>query len=117
MNIDLVERRKGPDIKVKLLSWLSIAAWVCLIIALVVFHYARPEHDYGVFRYRGIAVRDHWVAELQIWFELLMVACASLSLITLLINKKVMRRKADRLRYNVVMLLLICITVLLSFLW
>ena len=113
MNIDGVERRKGLGVKARLLSWLTLAAWLCFIIALIVYHYARPEQDYGIFRYRGIAVRDHWIADLRIWFELLLAVCAGLSLITLIINKRLMKRKTDRFGYNLVLLLLICVAAFL----
>ncbi|MFT4926617.1 MAG: putative membrane protein SirB2 [Phenylobacterium sp.] len=109
-------RRNKTNVKVRWLFWLSALAWLVFIIALVVYHYGRPEMDYGVFRYHGIAVRDHWLEESRLWYEGLLMVCVFLNLISLAINKKVMRRHQDRLRYNVVSLLLICIAILVQLL-
>lgn len=108
MKLNKTDRRKNPDAKVRVLFWLSVLAWTCFIVALVVYHYGRPELDYGVFRYKGITVRGNWMPGLRSWFEGLLAVCIGLSVISLLVNKKVMRRRHDRWRYNVVLLLLIC---------
>jgi hypothetical protein len=64
---------------------LSVLGWTALIGALVVFHYARPEHDYGLLRYFGADVRTTWIADLRNWYALL-VGCALVSIISLIIS-------------------------------
>lgn len=106
--------RHGASKRVKILAWLSIIGWCLMLAALVIFHYARPELDYGILRYFGVDVRSHWMAELKFWYAFLLVVCAVISLCSLYINRTKVKHRPHRIRYNLVLLLLISVTLLIG---
>lgn len=52
----------------KLLVTMTIGGWGLYIILLVLFHYGRPEQDFGYLRYQDIAVRAEWLTLHRVWF-------------------------------------------------
>ncbi len=107
------DRRKGADIWVRTLNILAITAWSCFVVALVLFHYARPELETGVARYFNLSVRDNWIVSLKVWLEGFLVLCCVFSLISMGINFRRLRRKGDRFQYNLIILLLVAVSFLL----
>lgn len=113
------ERRRGPDFWINLAKGAAILAWSSFLVALIAFHFARPERDWGVVRYWGLEIRTFWASP---WSEGLMVAlwvCAGLSAVSLVANRLRSRRKQDHLRFNVILLLITssCCIVLLFSAW
>jgi hypothetical protein len=99
-------------IRVRILAWLAIISWLIFIVALVVFHYGRPEQSYGVLQYFGIIVRADWIPDLRHWYQSLLRICCGLSLVSLLVNHSRVKTK-NRVRFNTVLLLLVTLTLLL----
>ena len=118
MDIDpapkFTERRGEVNKRLRLLKGLSIAAWASFGIALLIFHYARPELNYGILRYAGITIRDTWLSDYKLYFIMMLIVCCLLSLASVFINRQIMRRKTDRFYYNVVLLGAICISSLIA---
>lgn len=85
-----------------------------MIAALVVFHYARPEMEYGILRYFGVEVRTNWLTDLRLWYAGLLVCCALISLFSLYINRTRVKHHPHRVRYNLVLLLLISVVMLIG---
>lgn len=104
----------GVSKRVRILAWTSIISWSLLIVALIVFHYGRPELEYGVLNYFGIEVRRTWLPEYFLWYIGLLSSCSVISLYSLYINRTRVAHKPHRLRFNTVLLLLVCITMILS---
>lgn len=100
------DRRRGPDWVRRLFGWLAILAWLCFILALLLVHFARPEMDTGLVRYWELEIRDDWHPLLTNWLQWILYATAVLSAISLLLNRLRLRRKSDRLHFNLVLLLL-----------
>ncbi len=108
-------RRKGPDLLVQSLQWLSLAGWVVLVVALGLTHIAKPEMNSGLVQYWGVSIRDYWDPELLPSLIYLMWWCCGISLISLVLNKFRLRRATDRVRYNFVVLLLVSLAALSFF--
>lgn len=53
----------------KMLVTMTVGGWSLYIILLVLFHYGRPEQDFGYLRYQDIAVRSEWLALHSFWFH------------------------------------------------
>jgi len=88
---------------------LNILSWLVFVAALIIFHYARPEIEYGIVKYFGLDVREEWLAQPKNILLLLLYTCAGLSFIGMLLGRVRNRRRSDNHRYNLLMLLLVCI--------
>lgn len=108
-------RRSGPDWLQKSMLFLGIFCWLLFLLALLLFHYARPEVDFGYLRYLHLDVRSHWREELKELLVYVLSACSALSLATIVLNHFRSRRKTDQRWYNIIVLLLISfVAVILS---
>ncbi|WP_199611629.1 hypothetical protein [Flocculibacter collagenilyticus] len=110
------DRRQSKEGANTALNWLSLLSWAVFVAALIVFHYARPELEYGLLKYWGISVREHWVLSLKDILFGLLVVCSCLSLLSMYYNKKRLRRKQDHFRYNFMLLFLVSVATMLSIL-
>lgn len=113
----LKERRKGPDVFSKSIRWLTITAWLIFIICMIVTHYARPEIHAGMVRHWGLEIRTEWHPQLTAVLIYLLWLCLFLSGVSLIINRLRLRRRTDRLHFNVILLLLMCGSLLLYLWW
>lgn len=102
-----VDRRKGNDWLASAINLLNIVSWTVFIIALVLFHYAKPEMATYATEVRGISVRQHWIMSLREWLVLSLYVCAGNSLVTLAFNSFRIKRKTDRKRYNLILLIVV----------
>jgi hypothetical protein len=104
------ERRKksrSEDILYRAAVSLNLFAWTLLLIALIVFHYARPEFITGLQNYWDIDGRDFWHNDKLNWLLILLETCLLMSFFTVVIRARRNRRKADQFGMNVLVLLLI----------
>lgn len=108
---DGVERRNGADWIDVSINVFNIVAWIVFVIALVIFHYARPELEYVYYQYisENVSVRTHWQSELKNWLLTTLYICTAISAITLVVNNFRLKRKSDRQRYGMYMLTVVCI--------
>jgi len=104
---DGIERRRGADLWTKLINGLNAICWLGFVVALAIFHYARPEMNNIILQYHGIQVREYWVASLRYWMLLSLYVSVGLSLATLIINRYRMKRRSDRKRYNIIVLIVV----------
>lgn len=100
-------RRKGPDGLSILLNILNLLSWFIFVIALGLFHYARPEVMYFTSLFHDVPVRTFWVESIRYWLIATLYVNVTISLVTLLINNRRMKRKSDNRRYNLIFLMLI----------
>jgi hypothetical protein len=102
-------RRKTPIENDKLFQAMvgvNVVGWVVFVVALIVFHYARPEFVTGVQDFWGVTGRDQWSASLSTYLVSLLFGCVVLSLIVLIMKRKRTRRKNDNFGINGLILLI-----------
>ena len=108
------ERRKIKLDPLKLtIRWLTLLCWLVFLAALVAFHYARPEIEYGIIRYFDLNVRSTWLATPKDVLILLLYVCSGLSIFIIFLNRFRARRQSDNLLINLISLLIISISFLL----
>lgn len=103
-------RRKNPrtrDGLYRIAVMVNILAWVIFLVAMIVFHYARPELISGVQAYWGVEGRIEWSQTLSFYLLLLLGLCTSVSVGVLIMRKRRNRRKNDYFGVNAVILLAI----------
>ena len=108
---DGIERRKGADWIDVAINVLNISAWIVFLVALILFHYAKPEVEYFIYSMMNepVEVRKHWVVELKSWLFVTLYFCTFISGLTLVVNHYRLKRKDDRQRYGLMMLVVVCI--------
>lgn len=106
----LAERRSIPKSQntfYKIMLTLNILAWIGLVIALILFHYARPEFISGLQVYWGIEGDESWSQEHTTAMVYMLWICLGLTLISLFMRVKRTRRQKDRFGVNLIVLLVI----------
>lgn len=102
------ERRKGPDLWLRVLRWTGIGGWLILFAAFVIMDKAKPERgtfiDMMYFRQLGIPVelRQEWDQQLVTYIFYLMTLGLCISVAGLLINTRRLRRRDDGYRASLV---------------
>ncbi|WP_337840153.1 hypothetical protein [Rheinheimera sp.] len=105
-NTELSNRRHGPDLWLRLLSWLNLCCWILLSGALALAHLAEPDFNSGLVRYWKIPVDPYWDQALLAYSTPLFIACLLLSLISLVLHWRRNRRHTDSVRLNLYLLVL-----------
>lgn len=110
-----VERRKGPDLWVRILRWMGIFGWVAMLVVYILLDRAKPDRgtfvDTMYFEQLGIpfVTSSLWDAELVNYVFFLMVLGLCISIAGLLINATRHRRQDDGFRKYLVFLGMICL--------
>ena len=95
---DGIERRGLSPLRerfYRLLVIFNILAWLLFVVAMLVFHYARPELETGFMQMLGVDSRDDWSVPLTGYLLILLLICFCLSLAALVIRQKRARRLQD----------------------
>lgn len=111
------DRRVQPriqDLLYQVAIGLNALAWISLIAALVMFHYARPELITGLQSYMGVEGREYWSEHHVEMLNYLLQACLIMTLISIALNQKRSRRQDDHFRINLVILGVIVVVSLLT---
>jgi H+/Cl- antiporter ClcA len=119
-NWDGIDRRQTPAKKDSLYRILSIGVilgWCLFIIAMLVFHVARPEISPGFFDYKNVDSRDFWDVPKTLILSLLLGCCFLLSVAALIIRAKRARRRNDGLWLNLFFLFTGTLASLLWLIW
>ncbi len=103
------DRRKRPDIWLRSISFFGVIGWLVMLVAIIIVDKARPELETVTTRFHNIMVRTIWDRELTAYLFYLMVVGLFISFTGLIINSRRLKRKDDRLRINLILLLLISI--------
>lgn len=108
---DGVDRRQKQDKIGTVVNVLNGVAWLVFLIALIIFHYARPEAEYFVYMLidEPVEVRDFWVKELKAWLYIALYSCVGITATTLVVNRTRLKRRNDRERYGLYLLLVVCV--------
>lgn len=110
-------RRLGPDVRLRAVTWITILGWVLVVVLFVFLHLARPEVATLFTRMEGIEVRSFWhpvwgKVALNLGWSLLLVATGGV-----LLNATRMRRRRDHLNTGIVLLLFLATGVTLMLLF
>ncbi|AWB67560.1 hypothetical protein C2869_14420 [Saccharobesus litoralis] len=109
---NFVERRHGPDFRIKFMRVLTIFAWSILLLSLLTFEYARPELVPGYAKYKGLEelFRAEWDITLSnlLFSELLL--CCLISVVTIVLSQTRLKRATDRQKFNQIFVFIVSIT-------
>ena len=98
------ERRKGPDLWVKVLGWFAIFGWFLMFAALLIIERAKPEDENMYTRSANAEVRTTWDQELTKYIFYLMISGLCISIVGLVINASRHHRANDRFRLTLIIL-------------
>ncbi len=103
------ERRRGPDIFVKILGWLGVFGWFLMFVALFIVDRAKPENEFILSKAARSSVRNAWDQGLVTYLFYLMILGLFISIIGIVINARRFHRKDDRFRFTLILLGIISI--------
>ncbi len=111
-----VDRRKGPDLWIRLLTWSGLLSGVSLVAALFITALAKPEVETFFDRFYNLRLRRTWDMELMHYIFYLLLICLFSSIGGLVINSRRKRRKDDHTRASLIVMLCISLFGLVQYL-
>ena len=94
-------RRKGPDLWVRALTYLSIGGWGLLILAIFMLDVAAPETETFFHRLFDEGPKPGWNLGLKRAVYVLVFLCQVISAIGIAASRSRMRRKTDKFRWDI----------------
>jgi len=110
------ERREGPDLWIKLLTWSGILSSISLLAALFITAAAKPEIETFFDRFYDLRLRRSWDLELMQYLFYMLLLCCFCSISGLIINSRRKRRKEDHTHASLIVMLCISIFGLIQYL-
>jgi hypothetical protein len=104
-NLERRLKKRAEDPFFRIVVILNLSAWLSLFIALILFHFARPEFISGVQKYWGIEGRIYWSKEHVSSLLTMLQICLCLGLISTIMRSRRNRRKTDHFGVNLFILL------------
>lgn len=101
------ERRKGPDIWLRMIQWIGLISWGLMLPLLYLIDRAKPEFETLFDKMFDLQVRSTWNLDVYRWAVFLMVFLLILSGVGLVINKTRNRRREDYYRINLIIIFLL----------
>ena len=93
-------RRRGPDSWLKLLTIITVAGWISLGVAFILFDFARPETETLFHHIFGSLPERGWNDTIMNGVFYTVLLCQGMSVAGVFINSRRMRRKSDRYRWS-----------------
>lgn len=115
--IGFVDRRQTPASKeplFRVMVILNVTAWISLLAALILFHYARPEFISGVQKFWGVEGRIYWSQDHVDGLLATLQVCLGLSLTSMVLRLRRNRRKTDSFGVNLFILATITVLSLIT---
>ncbi len=109
------DRRRGPDIILRTVSFVGAAGWAVMVVAMIVVHKARPPLQTVASKSAQVHVRTTWADDLTQVLLYLMFAGLFLSFSGLLFNIRRLRRKDDQVRINLIIMFVLSAAGVLSY--
>jgi NADH:ubiquinone oxidoreductase subunit 4 (subunit M) len=104
-NSNIIEqKRRGPDIWVKIIHWLAACGWVLMFVVLLLADKARPQVAFFLDRILQIPLRTDWDMHLIGIACFLMIIILFLCTIGLFINSRRHKRRDDRYNRSLVIM-------------
>ena len=88
----------------KLLIAMTVGGWTLYIVLLLIFHYGRPEQNFGYLKSQQIAVRSEWLSLHHFWFHAGIWGALGLAVTTFTLVHLKGRRHLQFLKIYLVML-------------
>ena len=110
-------RRKGPDLWLRLLTVFGIIGWIVVIAEMIIADKARPPFETIATRVANMKLRSAWDMELAWYLFCLMCSGLLISLGGIIINSRRMNRKDDHVRINLVVLGVVSILGIIMYLF
>lgn len=108
-----VNSRKGPDLILRMIDIISVILWGFIIVNFAIIMIAKPVSETFFDRFFSIKVRDYWDTYLLQFSLILSLTQLLISVFSLFLNSKRLKRKGDRLRISIIVSifisLLICV--------
>ena len=104
---------RNQDKFYRIIMGLNLVAWLVFLIAMIVFHYARPELISGVQEFWGLEGRTDWSSTLTFYLLMLLGLCFTLGVAVVVMKRRRSRRKNDFFGINIGILLTITVTSLI----
>ena len=105
MKDGILQKRKGPDILMRSLTWLAVLGWFLMYVVLMVLNKAKPKSESSFDRINGAEVLiPPWNPVLIQYIFYLMIAGLCISIIGMILNIKRHRRKKDKYRMSLIVL-------------
>lgn len=104
---EVPERRQIPRTKDGFYRAVLVAnalAWLILIIALILFHFARPDFVSGVQQYWGLEGDTQWSQKYVDAMIAMLQVCLGVSLMTMIMRARRNRRRDDNYGVNLFIL-------------
>jgi len=104
-----IERRKGPDLLVRALTWANAIAALALVAAFFLTAMAKPEIETFFDRYYQVNLNRQpgWDTNLLRYMSALFVLSGITGLTGLIMNSRRSRRKQDYIRITLILCLLV----------
>ncbi|NLM73558.1 MAG: hypothetical protein GX184_05980 [Clostridiaceae bacterium] len=96
------ERRKGPDLILRLVRISSIILWGFIILNFFVIFSAKPEFESFFDRLLGLTVRENWDYRLLSISLVTSLIQLILSVFALFLNTRRLKRKTDRISPSII---------------
>ncbi len=99
------EKRKRPDILMRLLTWLAVIGWFLMYVVLMLVHKAKPKVESSFDRVDGMeSPLSVWNPDLIRYIFYMMIAGLIISIIGIILNVMRHRRKKDKYRISLISL-------------
>lgn len=99
----------------RLLTGMTLGGWALYILLLLLFHYGRPEQQFGYLTYHEISVRNYWLSLPTFWFHAGIWGALGLAVTTFTLVHLKGRRHSQFLKVYLVMLASAAVFTLLLF--
>ena len=112
-----VERRSTPRTQTplfKVMLTLNVIGWVSLGVALILFHFARPDFISGVQSYWGVEGKNSWSPEYVRAMLGVLQLGLGVSLVSIVIRARRSRRRGDTFGSNLIVLAVIAAVSLIT---
>lgn len=98
------DRRKGPDVWIRILKVLGVVSWFFMLLFLVLLEIAKPEFESFFDRYYHLNLRTTWDLDVARHLYRLMFLGLGISIVGLLISSQRYRRTTDRLPFALILI-------------
>jgi len=111
MTLDVYDdnRRSGPDMLVKSLTWIAVTGWLLMVAAMFLLDRAKPvtKDFYDKAFDVHMNTRTGWDTEITFYLFIIMLVGLLLSPVGLFINSKRHKRREDTYRISLILLFIV----------